>query len=116
MSPEERRRFDEQQRIVRAQEDREREKERREQENRQQKEEEEEKRLWNAQKRFKEIIIKPTQSHKKLTTKAHNFVVWCSDGYGNDGWHSYNTPPTQKFDTSWKTAKEANDRARYLHF
>jgi hypothetical protein len=42
------------------------------------------------------------------------FTVWCSSGYGNDGWHSYEGPPEQEFDSTWKTAADANARARYL--
>lgn len=116
MNPEERRRHEEKQRIEREKQRREEEKREREREKQRRKEEEEEERRWNAQKEFKAATIKPTQQNKDLDAKAHKFVVWCSDGYGNDGWHSYNGPPTQHFDTSWKTAKEANDRARYLFF
>jgi len=76
----------------------------------------EEERRWDAKQQFAAGIIKPTTTHKTLDAKDHKYVVWCSDGYGNDRWHSHNPPPDQHFDTCWKTAKEANDRARYLFF
>lgn len=64
---------------------------------------------WNATKRFSAVIIKPSASHKSHTTKGHKYIVWCSDGPDYE-------EPNQHFDTSWKTASEANDRARYLFF
>ena len=71
---------------------------------------------WDATLQFQPTIIKPPDKNKQLNSSTDGFVVWCSDGYGNDGWHSYNPPPDQHFETIWKTAKEANDRARYLFF
>lgn len=70
----------------------------------------EETRRWDAHQQFKTAICKPNPVNKNLGTKGHKFVVWCSDG------DAYQGPPMQNFDTSWKTAKEANDRARYLFF
>lgn len=48
--------------------------------------------------------------------KGQGFTVWCSDGYGNDGWHCYQGPPDKVFDTTWKTVEDANSRARYLFY
>ena len=116
MTPQERREKEEKERI-------EQEKRRREQKERQKRMEEEwrqqeaeEELRWDAKKQFAAGIIKPTTTNKTLDAKGHEYVVWCSDGYGNDGWHSHNDAPDQHFDTCWKTAKEANDRARYLFF
>jgi hypothetical protein len=77
---------------------------------------------WDATRQFKPSIIRPTANNKKLvgagatTSTATGYVVWCSSGYGNDGYHSYGGPPEKEFDTIWKTANEANDRARYLFY
>jgi hypothetical protein len=90
---------------------------RREEEARQEEEEEEEEeRLrWDATARFKADIIKPPLKNKNANSML-KFTVWCSDGYDNDGWHSYQGEPTKEFDSSWNTKKEANDRAEYLFF
>ncbi len=44
------------------------------------------------------------------------FTVWRSVGYGNDGFHSYYGPPEKMFDSSWKSVKDANERAKYLFY
>ena len=48
--------------------------------------------------------------------KMKGYTVWCSDGYGNDGWHSYEGPPDKEFDSTYKTKEDANERARYLFY
>ena len=69
-------------------------------------------------KQFKAAIMKPSDEAKNPNSslKGNGFAVWCSDGYGNDGWHSYNEPPDKMFDTTWNTLEEANSRARYLFY
>jgi hypothetical protein len=71
---------------------------------------------WDATQQFKPTIIQPPAKNKELGTATTGYIVWCSSGYGNDGWHSYEAPPDKEFDTAWKTAKDANDRARYLFY
>jgi hypothetical protein len=71
---------------------------------------------WDATQQFKPTIIQPPAKNKKLGTATTEYVVWCSSGYEADGWHSYEGPPEKEFDTTWKTAKDANDRARYLFY
>jgi hypothetical protein len=77
--------------------------------------EEELRNRWDAHKRFKANILKPAAKHKKPSSKL-KYTVWCSDGYDNDGWHSYQGEPMKEFDTIWATKKEANDRAEFLFF
>ena len=80
-------------------------------------EEEEAKRRkkWDPKTHFAEKIVNPFDKNKDPDgNKAKGFTVWCSDGYGNDGWHSYEGAPAKEFDTTYATKKEANDRARYL--
>ena len=48
--------------------------------------------------------------------KCLSYVVWSSDGYDYDGWHSYDGPPTKEFDSSFKTLNEARKRAEYLFY
>lgn len=60
-------------------------------------------------------IQKPEGKHKN-SNKVLKYVVWSSCGYGNDGWHSYDGPPSKEFDSSYSTIKDANDRARYLFY
>ena len=50
----------------------------------------------------------------KNIKKLKKYVVYSSDGYGYDGWHSYAGPPENKFDSSWDTKEQANARAAYL--
>jgi hypothetical protein len=70
---------------------------------------------YDAKKQFNKKIIRPPALNKKVDgNKMKGFTVWCSSGYSNDGWHSYGGPPDQEFDSTWKTAADANDRARYL--
>ena len=70
---------------------------------------------WDAKQQFKSSIINPPDKNLDPNgNKMKGFTVWCSDGYGNDGWHSYEGPPTKEFDATFKTKEEANNRARYL--
>ena len=70
---------------------------------------------WDAKQQFKSSIINPPDKNLDQDgNKMKGFTVWCSDGYGNDGWHSYEGPPTKEFDATYKTKEEANNRARYL--
>ena len=79
--------------------------------------EEEELARWDATKRFEGRIMRPPAKHKSSKGAASlKFTVWCSDGYDNDGWHSYQGAPTKEFDSRWTTKKEANQRAEYLFF
>jgi hypothetical protein len=91
-----------------------------EEKERQRQEEEEERDQmikWDATKQFKKTIIKPPAKNKDPNgNKKKGYTVWCSDGYGNDGWHSYNSPPNKEFDSTWKTKADANARARYLFY
>ncbi|KAJ1472681.1 hypothetical protein T484DRAFT_1914295 [Baffinella frigidus] len=47
---------------------------------------------------------------------SEGYTVWQSDGYRSDGWHSYAGAPRKEFDSCFKTAKDANARAKYLFF
>ena len=70
---------------------------------------------YDANRQFKKSIIRPPAKNKTINgNKMKGFTVWCSTGYGNDRWHAYNGPPPQEFDSTWKTAEDANARARYL--
>lgn len=80
-------------------------------------EEEEAKRRkkWDPNTHFANKIVNPSDKNKDPDgNKSKGFTVWCSDGYGNDGWHSYEGAPAKEFDTTYATKKEANERARYL--
>ena len=58
-------------------------------------------------------------SKRSLDPKGNGskgWTVWCSDGYGNDGWHSYEGPPTKHFDSTFATREDANARAKYLFY
>jgi hypothetical protein len=109
-------------RVAAAKREREREEERQREEELWEEENKQEEKRWDATQQFKTSIIRPTAKNKTLvgagptTSTATGYVVWCSSGYGNDGWHSYGEPPEKEFDTIWKTAKDANDRARYLFY
>jgi hypothetical protein len=61
---------------------------------------------------YPNTITKPNKinTNKKKLLK---YVVWTSDGYPPDGWHSYDGPPPKEFDSSFKTVAEANQRVRY---
>jgi hypothetical protein len=81
----------------------------------QEEEEEKHRKKWDPKTHFAEKIINPSNKNKDPDgNKSKGFTVWCSDGYGNDGWHSYEGPLTKQFDTTYATKKEANERARYL--
>ena len=80
-----------------------------------QKEEQKERARWDATARFKPTTIKPPAGNKNADSMI-KFTVWCSAGFDNDGWHSWGGEPDKLFDSSWKTKKEANDRAEYLFF
>jgi hypothetical protein len=70
---------------------------------------------WDPNIQFVDKIINPSDKNKDPDgNKSKGFTVWCSDGYGNDGWHSYEGSPAKEFDTTYVTKKEANERARYL--
>ena len=55
-----------------------------------------------------------SDSNSRFQKGKKGFTVWRSMGYENDGWHSYYGPPDKEFDSSWKTVKEANARAKYV--
>ena len=44
------------------------------------------------------------------------YTVWSSCGYGYDGWHSYDGPPSKTFFASFDTLDEANAAAQYKFF
>jgi len=90
-------------------------KEERERLKREEEEEAQHRAKWDAKQQFKSSIINPPSKNLDPDgNKMKGFTVWCSDGYGNDGWHSYEGPPTKEFDATYKTKEEANNRARYL--
>ena len=104
-------------RIKAKQEQREKERQVREKELQAQKEREEKVR--------KGLIAKLDKPSKKIKhpngkyanqSKLLSYVVWKSEGYDNDGWHSYQGPPDTEFDSTWPTTKEANSRAEYLFY
>jgi len=64
---------------------------------------------WDATQQFKSSIIMPPVRNKSIGKKG--FIVWCTDAHIDcDG------PSNKMFDTIWTTAKDANDRARYLFY
>ena len=90
-------------------------KEEKERRKREEEEEAQHRAKWDAKQQFKSSIINPPDKNLDPDgNKTKGFTVWCSDGYGNDGWHSYEGPPTKEFDATYKTKEEANNRARYL--
>lgn len=81
----------------------------------QEKEEEERRKKWDPKTHFKPKIIEPSDKNMDPDgNKKKGFTVWSSDGYGNDGWHSYEGPPDKEFDSTFATKKDANARARYM--
>mmetsp|Transcript_21529 Transcript_21529/g.46808 ORF Transcript_21529/g.46808 Transcript_21529/m.46808 type:complete len:856 (+) Transcript_21529:40-2607(+) len=78
-------------------------------------EEKERQKKWDPKSQFKPKIISPAKKNKDIDgNKKKGFTVWSSDGYGNDGWHSYEGAPDKEFDSTFSTKNEANERARYL--
>ena len=81
----------------------------------QEEEEERYRKKWDPKTIFSEEIVNPSSKNKDPNGNAmQGFTVFCSDGYGYDGWHSYEGPPDKEFDTTYPTKKQANERARYL--
>ena len=81
------------------------------------KEEKERQKKWLPENNFKPHIY--MLSKKNLDPGGNGskgWTVWCSDGYGNDGWHSYQGPPTKHFDSTFATKEDANARAKYLFY
>jgi predicted nucleic acid-binding Zn-ribbon protein len=76
-------------------------------------EEEEFRQKWDPKSHFKPNIINPPDANLDPDVKK-GYVVWSSDGYGYDGWHSYEGPPEKVYDSTWSTKANANERARYL--
>ncbi|KAJ3288418.1 hypothetical protein HDU79_004851 [Rhizoclosmatium sp. JEL0117] len=93
-------------------------------------EEERRQRMYEAEKRAKqkevEKLIKDLEKAKdsikkpsgvnKDKNKMLKYVVWKSDGYDNDGWHSYDGPPEKEFDSSYASKVDANARVKYLFY
>jgi len=76
-------------------------------------EEEEWRKKWDAKVQFKSNIIDPP--HGNLNSEStKGYIVYSSDGYDYDGFHSYEGPPEKEFDSTWSTKANANARARYL--
>jgi len=64
---------------------------------------------------FQESSSKPpVESRDRHKKKA--FVVWKSEGYPPDGFHSYDGPPEKRFDSSFDILSEANARAVFLFY
>ena len=61
-----------------------------------------------------EVYARVPMERKRASGRG--YTVWSSCGYRPDGWHSYDGPPSKKFDSSWPTIDEANKRARTLFF
>jgi len=60
-------------------------------------------------------IMVPDKKHLNREDKL-KYTVWSSDGYGNDGWHSYHGPPEKEFNSSYDTLEEANLRVAYVFY
>jgi hypothetical protein len=60
-------------------------------------------------------IMVPDKKHLNRKDKL-KYTVWTSDGYGNDGWHSYEGPPKKEFNSSYDTLEEANLRVAYVFY
>lgn len=69
---------------------------------------------WNKEQFTKTVMDPPKQSQDRKGKLG--FTVWYSSGYPSDGWHSYEGPPTKEFDSTWKSADEANLRAKYRFY
>ena len=54
------------------------------------------------------------EASKQRSSKG--YTVWRSSWYRADGWHSYAGAPRKEFDSCFKTAKDANTRAKFLFF
>ena len=86
---------------------------------RKQEEKEEKERIarWDATKQFKKSIVNPPDKNKVPTgNKMIGFTVWCATGYQDDGFHSGNGPLIYEFESTWKSAEDANARARYMFY
>jgi hypothetical protein len=83
---------------------------------REEKEEEDCRNRYDAEVRFSSSIRKVTGKHLDPQSSGMKYTVWCSDGYDNDGWHSYNGEPDKEFDSVWETKEDANKRAEYLFY
>lgn len=80
-------------------------------------EEEKERKRWDPTTHFKPKIIHPEANNCDPNgNRMKGFTIFCSSGYGYDGWHSYEGPPNKVFDSTYTTKKEANERARYLFY
>ncbi|KAI9353655.1 hypothetical protein BDR26DRAFT_848971 [Obelidium mucronatum] len=60
--------------------------------------------------------VKVPKGANKDKNKLLKYVVWSSDGYDNDGWHSYNGAPDKEFDSSFSSKADANARVNYLFY
>lgn len=68
---------------------------------------------WDTQNYFKPNIIDPLDENLEHGS-SQGYIVWCSDRYDYDGFHSYEGPPVKQYDSTWRTKTDANSRARYL--
>mmetsp|Transcript_28424 Transcript_28424/g.46254 ORF Transcript_28424/g.46254 Transcript_28424/m.46254 type:complete len:236 (-) Transcript_28424:442-1149(-) len=78
--------------------------------------EDEKKKISKEIREYSNMIKIPPKAPNRDKTKPLEFVVWFSDGYGNDGWHSYDGPPTKYFDSSFSSKSDANKRALYKFY
>ena len=62
------------------------------------------------------LAVRKPSAVAKDVSKMKKFVVWSSDGYGYDGWHSYAGPPAKEYDSSWDSTELANARVIYLFY
>mmetsp|Transcript_6074 Transcript_6074/g.8567 ORF Transcript_6074/g.8567 Transcript_6074/m.8567 type:complete len:165 (-) Transcript_6074:280-774(-) len=78
--------------------------------------EDEKKKISKEIREYSNMIKNPPKAPNRDKTKPLEFVVWFLDGYGNNGWHSYDGPPTKYFDSSFSSKSDANKRALYKFY
>ena len=79
--------------------------------------EKERRKKWEPKAHFKPKIFDPPDKNLDPDgNKKKGFTVWCSDGYGYDGFHSYEGSPDKEWDSTYATKEDANERARYLFY
>lgn len=62
------------------------------------------------------VEVMNTSAAARNAVRTRTFIVWKSESYPPDGWHSYDGLAEKEFVSSWATKKQANSRARYLFF
>jgi len=64
---------------------------------------------------FPRHLCKPNSENLDEDKKL-KYTVWTSWGYDRDYFHSYDGPPSKKFNSSFNTLEEANNRVQYVFY